>query len=127
MGWSNSAISDEDKLQKGEGQRVARRVVQMLRPFWGRIALATLCVVGQVACLLAGPALVKHGIDAGITAGDAGALNLSAALYVFVAVAALILGRSAIILTARIGETFLRDLRACLPAPARPRARLLRA
>ena len=85
MGWSDSAIADEDKLRKGEGQQVLRRVWRMLRPFRGRIVLATLCVVGQVACLLAGPALVKHGIDAGITAGDAGALNLSAALYVVVA------------------------------------------
>ena len=112
MGWSDSAISDEDKLQRGEGQQVLRRVWRMLRPFRGRIVVATLCIVGQVACLLAGPALVKHGIDAGITAGDVGALNLSAALYVVVAVLALILGRSAIILMARIGETFLRDLRA---------------
>ena len=128
MGWSNSAIADEDKLQKGEGQHVARRVWQMLRPFWGRIALATLCVVGQVACLLAGPALVKHGIDAGITAGDVGALNLSAALYVVVAVAALILGRSAIILTARDRRDLpARSARTRVPAPARPRPRLLRA
>ena len=74
---------------------------------------AFLCVVGQVACLLAGPALVAHGIDAGITGGRrrraepvGGAATWSSRS------SALILGRSAIILTARIGETFLRDLRA---------------
>jgi len=111
MGWSNNAVSDEDRLAKGDAQRVARRVFRMLRPHWGRMALALGCVVGQVGCLLAGPALVRHGIDAGIGARDVGALDLSAVLYVVVAVAAFFLGRFAIVLTARIGETFLRDLR----------------
>src|SRR5262245_62730660 len=111
MGWTGNVIADDEKLAKGEGQRVARRVVRMLRPWWWRIGLGFGCVVFQVACLLAGPALVRHGIDAGLLADDPGALNLSAALYVVVAIVALVFGRFAILLTADIGETFLRDLR----------------
>ncbi|MEX1008836.1 MAG: ABC transporter ATP-binding protein [Acidimicrobiia bacterium] len=105
------AVSDEDKFEPGEAQRVARRTMRLLRPWWGRITLALLCIGAQVGCLLAGPALVRHAIDAGLDAHDAGVLNLSAALYVVVAVAALWFGRLAILFTAQIGETFLRDLR----------------
>jgi ATP-binding cassette subfamily B protein len=111
MAWNELAVADEDKLEKGEAQKVARRVFQLLRPWRGRIALALVCIAAQVGCLLAGPALVRHGIDSGIDAGNTGVLNLSAALYVVVAVAALVFGRFAILLTAQVGETFLRDLR----------------
>jgi ATP-binding cassette subfamily B protein len=111
MAWNEIAVSDDEKLQKGEAHKVARRVLGLLRPWWGRIALALACIAAQVGCLLAGPALVGHGIDSGIDAGDAGVLNLSAGLYVVVAVAALVFGRFAILLTAQIGESFLRDLR----------------
>src|SRR5947209_18688472 len=102
------AVSDEDKLQPGEAQRVARRVIGMLRPWWARIALGLLCIAAQVGCLLAGPALVRHGIDSGILAGDAGAIDLSAALYVVVALVAFVFGRLAILFTAQVGEAFLR-------------------
>jgi ATP-binding cassette, subfamily B, bacterial len=109
--WDALAVDEEEKLQRGEGQRLARRLVRMLRPWWGGIALALLCVAAQVGCLLAGPALVRHGIDSGILEHDADVLNLSAALYVVVALVAFVFGRLAILLTARVGETFLRDLR----------------
>jgi ATP-binding cassette subfamily B protein len=111
MAWTGNVIDEGDKLERGEAQWVARRVARMLRPWWWKIGLGFGCVVLQVACLLAGPALVRHGIDAGLLTGDAGALNLSAALYVVVAVVALLFGRTAILLTADIGESFLRDLR----------------
>lgn len=111
MGWNSIAVSDDEKLRRGEVQQVARRVARMLSPWWGRIALALLCVGGQVGCLLAGPAIVRHAIDAGLSDGDVGVIDLSAAVYVVVALAALLLGRLAILLTADIGETFLRELR----------------
>jgi len=111
MGWTGNVVDDDDKLEKGEGQRVLRRVVRLLRPWWWRIALGFGCVLLQVGCLLAGPALVRHGIDSGILAEDVGALNLSAVLYVVVAILALVFGRAAILVTANIGERFLRDLR----------------
>ena len=111
MGWDANVLSEDDKLDRAQAQRVARRVATMLRPWRWKIALGFGCVVLQVGCVLAGPALVRHGIDAGLLADDSGALNLSAALYVVVAILALVFGRFAILLTANIGETFLRDLR----------------
>ena len=91
--------------------RLGRRLRVMLRPWRGRIVLAVLCILGQVACILAGPALVREGIDIGIKGHDSGALDRSAALFVVAAIAALIFGRLAIQTVAQVGETFLRDLR----------------
>jgi ATP-binding cassette, subfamily B, bacterial len=101
----------EEGLTRHDATRVLRRVASLLRPYRRAIFLAVSLLVAQTACLLAGPALVRHGIDAGLQARDAGALNLSAALYLGVAVTALLLGRVVIRTVARVGETFLRDLR----------------
>jgi ATP-binding cassette subfamily B protein len=101
----------EEKLSRDEARGLVKRLRVMLRPWRGRIIVAVIFIVGQTACLLAGPALVKHGIDAGLRKDDAGALNLSAGLYLCVAFLALVLGRASIRQVARIGETFLRHLR----------------
>ena len=54
--------------------------------------------MAQAATLLAGPLLVKHGIDAGSAArehpsGDASALNLTVLAYLVVAFVGFLLGR----------------------------------
>jgi ATP-binding cassette subfamily B protein len=101
----------EETLTRDEAQQVVRRLVRMLRRYRRRITVAVVLLVLQVAALLAGPALVRHGIDAGLRKHDAGALNLSAAIYLVVAFVGLFLGRAVILLVARVGESFLRDLR----------------
>jgi ATP-binding cassette subfamily B protein len=101
----------EEKLSRDEAERVIKRLRVMLRPWRRRIIGAVAVLVVQTACLLAGPALVRNGIDAGLRENDPAALNLSAALYLVVAVLALLCGRLAIRLVARVGESFLRYLR----------------
>ncbi len=108
---SSPDVTDDNKLTRGDAGQVARRLRRMLRPWRWRITLAVLCLVGQTGCLLAGPALVAYGIDTGIRGNDPGAINRAAITYVVVACIGLVLGRTAILLVARIGETFLRDLR----------------
>jgi len=107
--WGQTVV--EETLSRGEAERVLRRLWRMLRPWRARIVGSTVFIVGQTACLLAGPALVRHGIDAGLQGGDPDELNRSAGLYLAVAVTALVLGRFAIRTVARIGESFLRELR----------------
>src|SRR5436190_1630590 len=102
---------DDDGFTRGDVGKVARRLRRMLRPWRLRIVVAMVCLVGQTACLVAGPALVAYGIDSGIRAGDPSAIDTAALAYVVVACIGLVLGRYAILLAARIGETFLRDLR----------------
>jgi ATP-binding cassette subfamily B protein len=107
--WSETV--PEETLTRDDAERVIRRLVGMLRPQRWQVAAAVAVLVAQVGTLLAGPWLVKHGIDAGLREGDAGALNLSAALYLLMALLGLVLGRAAILLVARVGEAFLRGLR----------------
>jgi ATP-binding cassette subfamily B protein len=101
----------DETLTRAEAERVLRRLVRLLRPYRRQIAFATFLLMLQVGTLLAGPALVRHGIDQGLRAHDAGALNLSVVCYLAVAFVGLLLGRWVIVLVARIGEAFLRDLR----------------
>jgi ATP-binding cassette subfamily B protein len=101
----------EETLTRHDATQVVRRLRPFLRPYRGRIILSILLLIGQTSCLLAGPALVRHGIDAGLKPHDAGALNLSALLYLFAAIAGLFFGRAVIRMVAKVGEAFLRDLR----------------
>lgn len=101
----------EETLTRHDATQVLRRLRPFLRPYRGRIILSVLLLIGQTSCLLAGPALVRHGIDAGLKPHDAGALNLSALLYLFAAIAGLFFGRAVIRMVAKVGEAFLRDLR----------------
>jgi ATP-binding cassette, subfamily B, bacterial len=108
-----SAVTDLDEptVSKDSARHILRRLWAQLRPQRGKVILATLCLAAQSACLLAGPFLVKTGIDHGLGAGDEHTLNLVALLYVAVAFGALVFARLAIMMVARLGESFLRDLR----------------
>ncbi len=114
MSWWADQVPEET-LSRDEASRVIRRLVRMLRPQRWAVLAAVIVLAAQAAALLAGPFLVKHGIDYGLPhgrfKGDAGALNVAVILYLVVAFAGLVLGRAAIILVARVGESFLRSLR----------------
>ncbi|HEX5616136.1 MAG TPA: ABC transporter ATP-binding protein [Acidimicrobiia bacterium] len=101
----------EETLSRAEAERVLRRLARMLRPQRGWVVLAAVLSVLQVGALLAGPALVRYGIDHGLREGDRGALNLAVVLYLVMAIAGVVLGRAVILTVARIGERFLRELR----------------
>jgi ATP-binding cassette subfamily B protein len=112
-GWSD--IVPEETLSRDEAQQVIRRLIRMLRPYRARIAVVAVVLVAQISAVLAGPALVRYGIDEGLLAdggeGNSAALNRAVVLYLVMAFVAFGLGRMAIILVARIGEGFLRNLR----------------
>jgi ATP-binding cassette subfamily B protein len=111
-GWVDSgALDDEDKLDRAAAQRVMRRLWKLLRPYRGQIALATAALVGQTACLLAGPALVQYGVNKGLLKNNSGALDGAVVAFLVAAVLGLIFGRWVIWLVSRTGERFLRDLR----------------
>lgn len=101
----------EETLSRAEAQHVIRRLVRLLRPLRIRVVGVVALLVLQVGALLSGPALVRYGVDRGLRDGDAGALNLAVVVYLVVALIGAVLARAAILGVARIGETFLRDLR----------------
>src|SRR5688572_19428329 len=107
--WSDTV--PEDTLSRADAERVIRRLGGLLRPQRRAIAIVIVILLAQVGALLAGPALVRYGIDQGLDKGDAGALNLAVGVYLALAIAGFFLGRIAILMVARIGATFLRQLR----------------
>jgi ATP-binding cassette, subfamily B, bacterial len=110
-GWVEGGPVDEDsKLDRAQAHQVMRRLWQMLGPYRRQIALASVVLVVQTGCLLAGPALVGAGVDA-ITDGDGSRLDVIALVFLVVAILGLTTGRSVIWLVSRTGERFLKDLR----------------
>jgi len=109
--WMASGVSEDDKLDRAAARRVLRRTARLLRPQARRVAGALAMVILWTGTVLAGPWLVRYGIDQGINEGDAGALNAAVAGYVVVAVLAYVTNRIQITLISRVGEDFLRRLR----------------
>src|SRR5947199_150786 len=104
-------VEEDDRVSSDEAKQVVRRAVRMLRPYWLKTALALVVLLLSTAALLAGPALVRYGIDKGIKKHSGAVLDKVAILYIAVAVAAVVLSRLQIILVSTVGESFLRDLR----------------
>ena len=109
--WSSGGVSDEDRLSRAQAKTIVGRVFKMAAPFRKTMWMAFACVCVTTVCALAGPVLVKHGIDAGIRANDVGELNLSVGLYLMVAFLAYVFGRMQFLYLNRTGESFLRVLR----------------
>ena len=109
--WMQGGVAEEDRLDRVEAGRVLGRTARMLRPQARRVAAALVMVVAWTGTVLAGPYLVKFGIDQGITKGDASKLDLAVIAYVVIAIAAYITYRIQIALISRVGEEFLRGLR----------------
>jgi ATP-binding cassette subfamily B protein len=106
-----AGVEPDARLDRRQARRVLRRAARMLRPYRREVAGAWALVVVSTAAVLAGPLLLRYGIDHGIKPGDGGALNAAVAAYVVVAVVAYGATRTQVLLVSRAGEGFLRDLR----------------
>lgn len=109
--WRDAGVDDADRLNADSAKRVLRRAGTMLRPYRSQVLGGTALLVVWTLTTLAGPLLVRYGIDQGITAGDGRALNAAVAAYVLVAAVAYVVFRSQVRVVSRVGESFLRDLR----------------
>ena len=109
--WASGAVTEEDRLDRAEARQVLRRALRMARP-QRRLAIATVgFVILSTSTTVVGPLLLRYGIDEGIRADDAGALNLAIALYVIIAAIAFFGARQQYLFVNRAGEGFLRTLR----------------
>lgn len=108
---SVSGVSEDDRLDRDEARKVLRRAFRMLGPYRTTMYVALALVVGYTLTTVAGPFIVRHAIDDGISDGDGGALDQMVALYVGVALVGFVLNRFQILLISRVGEGFLRDMR----------------
>ncbi len=117
-GWRGVANEEEDADPAGTGLRLqarARRLLgALIRPHRRAVAAALLLLVAQSAAELAGPLLVAYAIDTGIPAAVAGdATPLVGAIGGYAGTAAASAGFRAgfLLLTGRIGQDVLLDVR----------------
>lgn len=109
--WSQGGVSDEDRLSRAQARTVIGRVFKMAAPFRKTMYVAFACVCVTTLCALAGPLLVRRGIDLGIRGNDPTSLNISVGVYLLVALIAYVFGRAQFLYLNRTGESFLRVLR----------------
>ena len=110
--WIESVPTEH--LNRHDASKLLRRLSVMLRPFYAKIVVASVLLVCQVGALLAGPSLVRYGIDSGLRKHNGDAIDRAAIAYFVLAILGLVLGRAVTLLISRIGESFLRSLRASL-------------
>lgn len=109
--WGGGAVSEEDRISRDEARNILRRTLAMAAPFRQTMVGALACVIAVTLCTLAGPVLVRFGIDAGIRAENTRSLNISVIAYIAVTCIAYCFGRAQYIFVNRAGENLLRVLR----------------
>lgn len=109
--WGGHAVDEADQLTRAQAGSLLRRAARELGPYRRDLALALAMAVLWTLTILAGPLLVRHGIDEGISQGRTGPLNVAVVGYVAAAGAGYVVFRVQIVALARAGEGFLRDLR----------------
>ena len=110
--WANrGGIEEDQKLGRTQTRVVLMRSIRMAGEFRRQGAWALVLVTISVLCTLAGPVLVRHGIDSGIRKNDTEALNITVVLYLVVVAIAYVIGRIQYVVLNSAGEGFLRLLR----------------
>ena len=69
--FASAGVSDADRLDREAARLVLGRALSMLRPYRRQVTTALVLMVVWTLCVLAGPLLVRFGIDQGISKGDA--------------------------------------------------------
>lgn len=110
-GGVRAGVGEDDKLDRSQTTVVLMRSLRMAGEFRRQAAWAMVLITVTVLCTLAGPVLVRHGIDAGIRAGDSTVLNMTVVAYLAVVVLSYVIGRWQYVVLNSAGEGFLRLLR----------------
>lgn len=106
-----SAVDEDSRLDRRNAAHVMRRAAPMLRPYRRQVWIAAVSVVLSTASILAGPFLVRFGIDHGIGDSRPDLLNWAVAAYMVAALIGYFATRSQVMAISLVGEGFLRDLR----------------
>jgi ABC-type multidrug transport system fused ATPase/permease subunit len=95
---------------RGRGRKV-RGLIELLRPYRGRVALMFVALTAATAASLAPPPLAKLAIDEGITPGDKQALTLVVIAFLVSAVIYWVASYAQTYLVGWVGQRALQDLR----------------
>ena len=108
---SRSFMIEDEITGKAYDARLARRLFQYLRPYLSFVVLGTLCLLASAACQLAGPYLVKVGIDKYIVPGRLEGFSTLIAIYLLVIAGDFVFRFAQIYVTNYLGQKTMYDLR----------------
>ncbi|MEY3691524.1 MAG: hypothetical protein RJB57_1180 [Actinomycetota bacterium] len=111
MGGGRGGVDEADKLDRTQTRVVLVRSLRMAGEFRRNAFRAFLLVCVTVSCTLAGPVLVRHGIDAGIKDDDLTALNTAVIAYIVVVILNYVASRMQYVQLNAAGEGFLQIMR----------------
>ena len=109
--WHGVGVDPKDRLTRDDASQVLRRAARLARPYRRTTLAAVAFVAMATSTTIAGPLLVRFGIDTGIRTSDRSALGIAVAGFGLVVVLAYIGSRRQYVLINRAGEGFLRELR----------------
>jgi len=108
---SRSFMIEDEVTGKAYDARLARRLFVYLRPHLLFVALGTLCLLASSACQLAGPYLVKVGIDRYIIPGKLEGFHTLILIYLLIIAGDFIFRFVQIYVTNYLGQKTMYDLR----------------
>jgi ATP-binding cassette subfamily B protein/subfamily B ATP-binding cassette protein MsbA len=101
----------EDLLDKGYDPKVARGLLQFLRPYYGQMLIALVFMIIVTAASVSGPYFVKLAIDEGRAKNDLVALRNTVLIYFIVSVIQVVTNIFRVRLMSRVGQHILYDVR----------------
>jgi ATP-binding cassette subfamily B protein/subfamily B ATP-binding cassette protein MsbA len=104
----------EEALDKGYDPKVARGLMQFVKPYTGQMLLALLFMFFVAAASVSGPYFVKLAIDDGVRANDPAALKRIVLIFFVVSVAQLIVNFFRVRIMSRVGQHVLYDVRTAM-------------
>jgi len=108
------SFHEEDRLEPTYDAALVRRLLAFLRPYRARVALALVLLLASAALQLTGPTTTRLAIDRAIPAHDRSLLGLLAGAFALALVLEFFVEYAQTLLTARIGQRAMQDLRMAL-------------
>ncbi len=106
-----AGVAADDRLDRDQARQVFRRSLAMLGGHRAQLIAAASLMVLWTLTTLAGPLLIRYGIDQGIVEADRNALRNAAIGYAVIVVVGYLAFRAQVLAVAKIGEQFLYELR----------------
>ena len=108
---SASDPQEDDVIGKAYDARLARRLFRYPRPYRGLVVASVSLLITDGALQLVGPLLTRPVIDVAVPRGDTGMVVTSVMMFAAALAAQFALAYGETILTARIGQRIMHDLR----------------
>src|SRR5688572_12315885 len=102
-------VQSEEQLDKGYDPRIARGLLQFLKPYSAQMVTALLFMVIVTAASVSGPYFVKLAIDEGIARNDVIALRNIVLIYFGISLVQVITNIARVRLMSRVGQHILYD------------------